>query len=527
MYSASKFHVFTDKNGEFFGFEIKDMFSTILDYSRLTKMIKPTDGVLSISDKVNKVKITSISGLRKLVEAFIDSVFNMDEVRASLTKTKSLALFRNQIEIKLLVNQLIFDVLYDKFKADSSQMTLYHYCENYVDVYYEIFNNSEAAVHNVTFKLFLECYERVCLITESPEKAKDTIFRDIENKAENDPDLIKDFNKARGTLREYLLNLFDYSTKDKRKSAIKNVHKLMRAGIKREISIMNNPAIREQGKQLGVDPDLFFQNYSAINKPLHDNMKNPKYVWDYIYYNTSPRLATSKQYKRILIRDSNTSYIGFAQELDDYDKFIQRTFKVNECSSKCYYTQSMNYYHLERYKKLDFTYRLAMRMSANELLCKELSELGRRHFFVMRFVPEVCCLVEDDGYVHNRMEHRYYPPLVFVDELFQEQGRFQNQKYFDIWHIHHLIRAKVYELLRYHNFFALEDYDDIAHFIRKDYNILSYYDTNKVWGDIGEKVTKKQKELIKNIITVNNALFWKSEDRIPFAWENPRKTECE
>ena len=538
MYSAYNFFTVTDKNEEVFCFERKDMFPTIFDYSHFKKTIKLTDGVYSISDKVNKVTVTTISELRKLAEEYVNIVFNMDSARAEYTGYDYLTPFRNQIETELLVNQLIFDVLYDKFKIDSSQMTLYHYCENYIDVcdelydaiYDEIYNDSEVDdcdAYNVTFKLFLECYKRVRLTTESPDKAKDTIFRDIENKAKNEPDLAKDFDKARETLREYIHILFDDVTKEKRRNAIKNAHELMREEIKREIGIMNNPAIREQGTQLGVDPDLFFEYFSTLNEPLQDNIKKPQYVWDYIYYNATPHLVTSKQYRRTLKRDSNTSYVRFAQELDYYDKFIQRTFEVVDGDSKCYYTQSMNYYHLEKYKKLDFMYKLAMRMRANKSLCRELSEFGSKHFFVKRYTPEVCCPFDVDGKVHYKMEQRYYPPLVFVDELFQEQGRFQNQKYFDIWHKHHLIRAKVYELFRYHNTFALEDYDDITHFIRKDYNILSYHDTNKVWGDVGEKVTKEQKELIKNVVAINDTLFWKSNDRDPVVWENLRKTECE
>jgi len=522
MFSAYKFFTVTDKNEEVFSFEIKDIIPAIFDYSHFKKTIKLTDGVYSTSDKVNKATVTSIPELRKLAEKYIYIVFNMDSSRAEYTGYDYLTPSRDQIVMELLVNQLIFDVLYDKFKADSPQMTLHRYCEKHL--FEEIYNNSDPSDFNVTSRLFSECYKHVCLATESQDEAINQIFKAIENKAKNEAVLAEDFNKARESLRTYIFNIFEL-LEYTRKGAIKNIHELMREEIKREINIMNNPAIREQGTQLGIDPDLFFEYFTALNEPLQDNVKKPQYLWDYIYYNATPNLATSKQFRRTLKRDSNTSYTRFAQELDYYDKFIQRTFEFEGDDSKCYYTKSMNYYHLEKYKKLDFMYKLAMRMRANKSLCSELSEFGSEHFLVKRYTPEVCCPVEVDREIY--FEQRYYPPLVFVDELFQVQERFQHKKYFDIWHKHHLIRAKVYELLKYHNTFALEDYDDIADFIRKDYNILSYHDTNKVWDDISEKVTKEQKEVIRNIITVNNALFWKSEDRIPVAWENPRKTECE
>jgi hypothetical protein len=43
----------------------------------------------------------------------------------------------------------------------------------------------------------------------------------------------------------------------------------------------------------------------------------------------------------------------------------------------------------------------------------------------------------------------------------------------------------------------------------------SYHDRAKIWNGNGKKISEEQKKCIKNILEINEALFWKSPKREP------------
>ena len=77
-----------------------------------------------------------------------------------------------------------------------------------------------------------------------------------------------------------------------------------------------------------------------------------------------------------------------------------------------------------------------------------------------------------------------------------------------------MVRAKVYELFKYTYDFDSEDYDDIEQFVRTHYNVSKYHTPKKDWFN-NEKKSRKQTLRIQNADSINKALFWDSDKRLP------------
>jgi hypothetical protein len=173
----------------------------------------------------------------------------------------------------------------------------------------------------------------------------------------------------------------------------------------------------------------------------------------------------------------------------------------------------MDYYHLEIYKRLDFIYKLAIRMETIGL-----TSIDRNHFLVKRFHPGVFSPSIDIE--NNRLKYyekvKYYRPLLFMEILWMEKKQFDNNiENNDIWVEYNIVRAKAYEFFQYNYEFDSNDYKDISDFIRNHYDVCSYHERTKIWNGNGKKISEEQKKYIKNILEINEALFWKSPKREP------------
>lgn len=86
------------------------------------------------------------------------------------------------------------------------------------------------------------------------------------------------------------------------------------------------------------------------------------------------------------------------------------------------------------------------------------------------------------------------------------------------WQKHHFIRAKIYELFKYHFNFVSNDYDEISDFIKAHYNILDYHDPNKIWIQTDKELKRERDARIIKALEINEALFGTSDKRSPVAW---------
>lgn len=91
----------------------------------------------------------------------------------------------------------------------------------------------------------------------------------------------------------------------------------------------------------------------------------------------------------------------------------------------------------------------------------------------------------------------------------------------DKWVKYYFIRAKIYELFKYHFQFVSDDYDDISDFINKHYNILQYHEPKKIWIQEDKKHKVDRERRVTKALEINEALFGKSDKRYPQKWEAP------
>lgn len=294
----------------------------------------------------------------------------------------------------------------------------------------------------------------------------------------------------------------------------------LKNGMKENCNRMKYSQLREEMVELGVDPDMYDKYYTPVAK---DNIrkKKPKYIWDQMYYNRN--LLTYRQYRRELKKDGNYQYDTIVDDFKEYDEFVKRLLPVENETPEKYFNMSMDYYCLESYKRVDFIFKLINAIPQNYI-----AEIDRNNFFVKRFHPCVLVISEMDGRLFFRRENKYYRPLLMIEDALLKQLQDSPEPAYELYAgrqlIYQLVRAKAYELFKYHAEYVIpeqSDYKDIKEFIKEKYNMFSYHQTNDVWETIKDKEwkqmddeTKRQiKQLVHNFFSINDALFWESSKR--------------
>lgn len=82
------------------------------------------------------------------------------------------------------------------------------------------------------------------------------------------------------------------------------------------------------------------------------------------------------------------------------------------------------------------------------------------------------------------------------------------------------VRAKAYELFKYHCIFSSDNYIEIKNFLRQCYDMRTYHQSNIFWNliqgteweDMDERAESQIKERIQHFLSINDAFFWKSTD---------------
>lgn len=447
------------KSGQFFDFALKSGRQIIMDYSFMDReIVVAPDGVTSLGNVKKKEEISSIYVLRQILSELISNeevIINRNGVydigidfrEGDFTSGFSIESppFRVNIQPKdreLLIDQLIFDILCDKYLAECPRMTLQQYGLSY----------SNYRWGNVT-----------------------------------DSKLLTD-----------------------------TVRKCVKAAILRQINIMNSPVLRADIEKLGISPDEYFTYLSELSDPfMHTEVQSvrnivtkPKIIWDYIYYSGTQKLITGKQYMRSFSTNENYSRKAVAELFYNYDRFVKTVFIQEIDDSKLYFYNSMDFYYLEIYKRIDFIYKLSCRLES-----KSAFAIDKNHALVKRFHPEVLGVYVEEKNIAFGTRYKYYRPMLMLEELWQQKKRYNEPMYLDMLQKHHLIRSKVYELFKYHYKFASDSYDEIADFIRECYNILGYHEPKKVWIQEDKKYKAEREARIIKALEINESLFGASDKR--------------
>ncbi len=416
----------------------------ITSYCRLNKKVMAENNIeIYLSGNQNRTEVTSIDELKEALKVCISASINI------LSKHTPYAAYIDpytypdfsHLNKDLLEQQLVFDVLFDKYLDESELMTRSGYATKMSE--------------------FLEKNKYSC---------SGSINEGLRRGMENYHDMVK------------------YSQ------------------------------LREQVEALGVDPDKYAQYYTS-NVKENSSKKKPEFVWDCLYFNYALSIC-SRQYRRQLTREGrNYSYEEIVRGLNDYNKFVKSLLPEEHESPKNYYRMSMDYYVLEVYKRNDFSFKLID-------LLKKMGTLKFSHdfFLVRRFVPLVLVPYIYNSELQFRYIYRYYRPLFVIEEEMHEEMQKQssiNQKFFDNQLLkYHYVRAKAYELFKYHMKFVSSDYSDIKKFLCDFYDMRLYHQSTgiwkiveKGWKDMQEETKRQVKEQIRIYLSINDALFWKSTNR--------------
>ena len=359
----------------------------------------------------------------------------------------------------IILCQVAFDVLLNKYEAESPQLTLNQYCEKHI--------------FNVAF-----------------EK--------------------KDGNQQK------TWNVI--SSEDDKSRTSESSRKWMKSAIAREVSIMKNPALINEINRMGIDSERYLDKREKLNNQFEEEEKKTKFEWDQIYYNGHPGLFTAMQFKRSINKknrktgkpNNNYSNDKVGDFLSGYDDFVKFSFAPKQEENNCdFFNRSMRFYCLESYKRIDYMYKLSVKM--DEINIRKIEKNNR---LVRRFHPPVVLPIErkqeDSCILEISDKVNYYRPILFLEKKWLKSCGAYNEKDNLVWYYSNTLRAMVVELFKYNYEFVSSDFDDMADFIRKNYNILAYHDTNKEWVKKDGNITR-----VKNAKEINDALFWDSEKRTP------------
>lgn len=453
-------------NGEFFEFFPSSGHPMIVSYRKIDKEILPDEkeGKYVFSNTKKKKKLYSIKGLKMGFDQLLNAeeeIINrhgkynvgIDLDNTILSNAEIIELpFRIDIsdeDRELIINQLVFDILYNKYCRESPLMTL----------------------------------------------------------------------------RQYSIYQGQYSWSGEQtdgKLRIEAIRRCLSNALKKQTAVYNSQDLRDEIMELGVNPDVYFQYFNQLSASFSSGkrqaiQKRPKVIWDRIFYNANGKLITSKQFDRSFSKNGNYSHMALVKLFDEYDGYIDEVFMQPTASSKDYFLKSLDFYSLEIYKRIDFIYKLAVRLGNSNS-----SVIDKKHVLVRQFHPKVCDVIEHDGlvdFIYNRTA--YYRPILLLEDHWQQKELYNEPMHKDRWEKYYFIRAKVYELFKYHFQFVSDDYDDISDFINRHYNILQYHEPKKIWIQEDKKLKADRDRRIIKALEINEALFGKSDKRNPQKWEAP------
>lgn len=399
------------------------------------------------------------------------------------------------------MKQLIFDILYDKYLTDSPRVTLYTYCTKHVhydwgDSIYNATDSKELGVSRALFHKYISC-----------------VFADLAKVGSTSPLIAEKINANRFLQDDVNLqdcDLLEYLECIKDELAKKKiaVNHAMIDEIKRETEIMSSPVLKKDALKLGVDPDLFVKHIRTFYNKGEQSNTMPKHVWDYFYYNSCPDLITSKQFRRNFKRDSNTSYQRFIDDFNQYDCYVESIIPKAEDTSYDYFRKTMDFYHLEIYKRLDFIYTLAKKADDGCLM-----DFDKEYSIIKRFHPIVFLPIAKHGEIEYNEKNKYYRPPIFIESVWVEQNLMSENANYDALAMYRYIRAKAYELFK-HNFeFQSNDYEAISDYLRSHCSVLSFHESCKEWfyEEHGKIIYRKKR--IENVLNINSFLFGKRKWR--------------
>lgn len=295
-----------------------------------------------------------------------------------------------------------------------------------------------------------------------------------------------------------------------------SLNKKISAALKTNYEKNSNPAIEDELKKLGINPEKYTEYYYPV---LRNNLnrKKPEFIWNHLYINRN--ILTDRQYRRVLKIDKNYSYDNFITDLIAYNEYVNKSVLLHVNGHfKQYFIMSMDYYFLETYKRIDFIFKYV-----DTMLSVGLSEVDGNDYMLKRFTPIVLFPYMDNDKVQLGYKHKYYRPPIYIEDYLLNQirnsGKYNQVEFATLLLKYQLVRAKAYELFNCLCRYVSDNYTEIETFISENFNMFSYHNSNKIWDTLCsfKKMDNEEKRSFKNIaknfMLVNQAIFPKSYDK--------------
>lgn len=322
--------------------------------------------------------------------------------------------------------------------------------------------------------------------------------------------------------------------------------------MKQYSNMIANSALKSEVSALGFDSEKYIEYFIPPKKDSLTKIRS-KYFWDFVFYNCN--LLSGIQYDRKKLKPTNESKnYKYEDKINDfkffhkfagailsphritYDEWEKKGGGKNKKmpisifndpnenlqeSAEDFFVKIMEYYYLESYKRIEFMLKYANYLKDTKNT--DESKINYNYLAVLqRFHPIVVCpKIDSNNNIEYAQKYNYYRPMLLaetklLEKVFIEGSDIvsevlQLQKY-------QLIRAKAYELFRFHAKFMPSDYEDIKQFIEVSYNLRTYHESVKIdeYLDPVNKsgqATTKTKNIIKTFIELNNVLFPDSDKR--------------
>lgn len=445
-----------DSNGQFVDVFDKDSIVRITDYSLMDEEIMVDKAnELQIGSKKEKYVLSKQEQLMRAANLFIEVALG------SLNHRKnSMRLYKFEYKVD--------DFLYDNKPID---LWLKEEGEGYKVAHFNFEITKEEKqllAEQLVFDMLYDFY-----LNNAPQMTVDKYIRQFEKK-HNATSIVP----IRGTLQN---------------------------GMKQYSEKMLEPKYKDQLKLLGIDAEIYSRYYLYNDKR---GVEKPKYVWDRLFYNKY--MITAKQYRRQLTKKSrNNPYWELYQHMSDYHNFVVELLPEVTDYGDVYLNKIMDYYELESYKRIDFMCKIVIKLP--DLKAEDVE------FIIRRFHPEVMIVSNDNGNIRFGTKNNYYRPMLIIEDLLLnelsegEEKNIVGQKLIK----YQVIRAKAFEIMKYHTKIEEINYRDVEAFLRKSFDMCAYHQLNKAWSIIdGCEYNKKNEEekvqiikIIKQMIDLNKVLF--------------------
>lgn len=448
-----------------------------------------------IYDDMKKTNIYDINELRKIFDWIVDYsseiIYKTEYISTGMTADMYMdehiyitppnlkdTIYVNPIcgkDKQLLIDQLVFDILFEKYYDDQGEYTIEDYCYTICNEY---------------------------------------------------PDLAEYYDKD-----------YDYSTSNSKqdlKTSINGMRQTIELHIKRLANTKDKIGIRT----LGFDLDdyiakLKLRSNSYKNVTSKNMVKSTfsRQFLDYVFFSyisfpnfEEKKTDTGRYKKKMLIlkrqreqtyglEDKNRSYDDFIIDNKIYDDFIDTFTTGLNTDDEAYFQKTMQFYNLETEHRLEYLYNISVDLANHKF---DKMEIDNYFCLSQRFTPHVSYPQIKDNKLIISSNKPIYKFMLLHDEYYQKQ--LFNNKDFKMkisYMLNRRIRAKSFEIFKYFYNFTSNDYKQISEFIKGNYNLLGYYNEkgfvkgyynpDKIWQHINSFKNKdfENTEIINSLKSSN------------------------